>query len=84
MDRVEFDYWKPRDVARLLSLVEAERRYFQEMTALLPVGVALVSPSLDLMTSRAFRRDGHQRETPPTASWTSAGLPSLGGAFLAC
>ena len=44
MDRVEFDYWKPRDVARLLSLVEAERRYFQEMMAMLPVGVALLSP----------------------------------------
>jgi hypothetical protein len=38
MDRVEFDYWKARDVARLLSLVVAERRYFQEMMALLPVG----------------------------------------------
>jgi CheY-like chemotaxis protein/signal transduction histidine kinase len=57
MDRVEFDYWKPRDVARLLSLVENERRYFQEMMALLPVGVALVAPALDLtMTNRAFRR----------------------------
>lgn len=57
MDRVEFDYWKPRDVARLLSLVEAERRYFQELMALLPVGVALVSPALDLtLTNRAFRR----------------------------
>ena len=57
MDRVEFDYWKPRDVARLLSLVEAERRYFQEMMAMLPVGVALLSPGLDLtMTNRAFRR----------------------------
>lgn len=57
MDRVEFDYWRPRDVARLLSLVEAERRYFQEMMAVLPVGVALVSPSLELtMTNRAFRR----------------------------
>ena len=64
MDRVEFDYWKPRDVARLLSLVEAERRYFQEMMALLPVGVALVSPALDLtMTNRAFRRlTGLERE----------------------
>ena len=57
MDRVEFDYWKPRDVSRLLSLVEAERRYFQEMMAMLPVGVALVSPALDVtMTNRAFRR----------------------------
>ncbi|MCC6536376.1 MAG: response regulator [Bryobacterales bacterium] len=57
MDRVELDLWKPRDVSRLLSLVEAERRYFQDLMALLPVGVALVSPSLSLtLTNRAFRR----------------------------
>ena len=57
MDRVELDHWKPRDVSRLLSLVESERRYFQDLMALLPVGVALVSPSLTLtLTNRSFRR----------------------------
>ena len=81
MDRVEFDYWKPRDVSRLLSLVEAERRYFQEMMALLPVGVALVSPALDLtMTNRAFRRLlGIERENVADRKLDDLlGLPALG------
>lgn len=80
MDRVEFDYWKPRDVARLLSLVENERRYFQEMMALLPVGVALAAPTLDLtMTNRAFRRlMGVERETAGDRRLDDLlGMPSL-------
>ena len=80
MDRVEFDYWKPRDVARLLSLVEAERRYFQEMMAMLPVGVALLSPGLDLtMTNRAFRRMlGIERESVGLRKLDDLlGMPSL-------
>ena len=80
MDRVEFDYWKPRDVSRLLSLVEAERRYFQEMMAMLPVGVALVSPALDVtMTNRAFRRlMGLERETAGERRLDELfGIPSL-------
>ncbi len=80
MDRVEFDYWKPRDVARLLSLVEAERRYFQEMMAMLPVGVALVTPALDVtMTNRAFRRlMGLDRETAGQRRLDDLfGIPSL-------
>ncbi len=81
MDRVEFDYWKPRDVSRLLSLVESERRYFQEMMALLPVGVALISPALDLtMTNRAFRRlMGIERETAADRKLDDLfGMPLLG------
>lgn len=45
-----------RDVARLLSLVESERRYFQEIVANLPVPVATVSSDLAFTSAnRAFR-----------------------------
>jgi len=56
MDRHD-EHWKPRDVARLLSLVEAERRYAQEMVACLPVAVAVVAEDLTLSASNeVFRR----------------------------
>ncbi len=42
MQRVEHQFWKRAEVARLLELVEAERRYFQEILATLPVAVAVV------------------------------------------
>ncbi len=42
MQRVEHQFWKRAEVARLLELVEAERRYFQEILAALPVAVAVV------------------------------------------
>ena len=51
------EQWKPKDVARLLSLVESERRYYQEMVALLPVPLAVVSPEASVIwANRAFRR----------------------------
>ena len=44
------------DVARLLALVENERRYFAEIVADLPVAIAVVSADLELLlTNRAFR-----------------------------
>jgi signal transduction histidine kinase/ActR/RegA family two-component response regulator len=44
------------EVARLLSLVESERRYFQEMVAGLPVPVATVDANLSFTSAnRAFR-----------------------------
>ena len=56
MDRASHSYWNAKDVARLLALVENERRYFAELTADLPVAVAIVSSELDLLlTNRAFR-----------------------------
>ncbi len=56
MDRPA-ESWKPREVARLLSLVEGERRYYQEILARLPVAVALVSRDLSLVgANRSFRR----------------------------
>ena len=56
MDRATHSYWNAHDVARLLALVENERRYYAEMTAELPVAVAIVSSDLSfLLTNRAFR-----------------------------
>lgn len=56
MQRAEFETWKPLEVARLLALVEAERRYFQELLARLPVAVAVVTAEGDLRAAnRAFR-----------------------------
>lgn len=56
MQRVEHETWKRAEVARLLALVEAERRYFQEILALLPVAVAIVARDGALRAAnRAFR-----------------------------
>ncbi len=57
MDRTDLEQWKPKEVARLLSLVESERRYYQEMVVLLPVPLAVVSPD-------AFVRVGEPRVPP--------------------
>jgi PAS domain S-box-containing protein len=56
MQRSEYESWKPLEVARLLALVESERRYFQELLAKLPVAIAVVSASGELRAAnRAFR-----------------------------
>ena len=49
--------WRPKDVARLLSLVESEKRYYQEMVASLPLPVAILDEFLTIQASnRALRR----------------------------
>ena len=54
-DRID-QQWQPREVARLLALVEGERRYFQEMMAELPVPLAIVGSDRYLVyANRAFR-----------------------------
>ena len=57
MRRVELEQWRAREVARLLALVEAERRYYQEIVAAVPAGLAVVDSDLAFLSSnRAFRR----------------------------
>lgn len=57
MERADFDQWKPKEVARLLALVETERRYYQEIVANLPVSLAIVGPDLKVLSSnRHFRQ----------------------------
>lgn len=57
MQRAEHDQWKASEVARLLALVETERRYYQDIFAVLPVAVALVDAEWRLVAvNREFRR----------------------------
>ncbi len=46
MERANFEKWKPKEVARLLALVETERRYYQEIVASIPVSILIVGPQL--------------------------------------
>jgi len=56
MERTEFEQWKGREVARLLALLETERRYYQEMVAALPVALVVLSGErLVVSANRAFR-----------------------------
>ena len=43
VERTDFEQWKAREVARLLALVETERRYYQEMVATLPVALVVLA-----------------------------------------
>lgn len=57
LERIDLELWTPRDVAKLLTLVENEKRYYQEIIATLPHGVAIVSGDFSLQSvNRAFRR----------------------------
>ncbi|HLK18903.1 MAG TPA: response regulator [Bryobacteraceae bacterium] len=57
MERADLEQWKAREVARLLGLVETERRYYQEIAASIPVGVLVLSPDLTIISAnRAIRR----------------------------
>lgn len=56
MERADFDQWKPKEVARLLALVETERRYYQEIVANVPVSLLIVGPDLNVLSAnRHFR-----------------------------
>src|SRR5580692_3749137 len=57
MERTDFEQWKGKEVARLLALVETERRYYQEMVAILPVGIAILTGDRSIvLANRAFRQ----------------------------
>ena len=57
MERTDFEQWKAKEVARLLALVETERRYYQEMVASLPVAVVVLSGDRSIVSAnRAFRQ----------------------------
>ncbi|HWY48950.1 MAG TPA: response regulator [Bryobacteraceae bacterium] len=56
MERADLEQWKGREVARLLALVETERRYYQEIVASIPVGLVVLSSDLSIISSnRAVR-----------------------------
>ena len=57
MERADLEQWKAREVARLLALVETERRYYQEIVASIPVGLLVLSPELSIVSAnRATRK----------------------------
>jgi two-component system, cell cycle sensor histidine kinase and response regulator CckA len=57
MERTGFEQWKPREVARLLALVETERRYYQEIVATLPAALVVLAADRTIVSAnRAFRR----------------------------
>jgi PAS domain S-box-containing protein len=57
MERTELEQWKAKEVARLLALVETERRYYQEMVAVLPLPLVVLSTDRAVLSAnRAFRQ----------------------------
>jgi PAS domain-containing protein len=57
MDRNELEQWTGREVARLLALLETERRYYQEILTALPIAAAVVTNTGKFASAnRAFRR----------------------------
>lgn len=57
MERTDLEQWKAKEVARLLALVETERRYYQEMVAMLPVPLVVLSAGRYVSSAnRAFRK----------------------------
>jgi two-component system, cell cycle sensor histidine kinase and response regulator CckA len=56
MERTDFEQWKAKEVARLLALVETERRYYQEIVASLPIALLVLAPDRSVVSAnRAFR-----------------------------
>jgi len=57
MERADLEQWKGREVARLLALVETERRYYQEIVASVPVGLLVLAADLAIVSAnRATRK----------------------------
>src|ERR1051326_7447403 len=57
MERADLEQWRAREVARLLALVETERRYYQEIVATIPVGLLVLSADLSIISAnRAVKR----------------------------
>jgi PAS domain S-box-containing protein len=57
MERTDLEQWRAKEVARLLALVETERRYYQEMVAMLPVALVVLSSTRNISyANRAFRQ----------------------------
>src|SRR5579862_2506798 len=56
MERTDLDQWKSREVARLLTLVETQRRYYQEIVASLPIGLLVLSSDLGVILANTAAR----------------------------
>jgi hypothetical protein len=76
MDRADLEQWKAREVARLLGLVETERRYYQEITACIPVGLLVLSPDLSIISANRAIRKMFRLTGAPLRSRLDALLPA--------
>jgi PAS domain S-box-containing protein len=56
MERSDLDQWRGREVARLLALVETQRRYYQEIVASVPVGLMVLSSDLNILLANGAAR----------------------------
>lgn len=57
MERTDLEPWNSKDVARLLALVENQKRYYQDIVSGLPVGLVVLSANRSVVSSnRAFRQ----------------------------
>jgi two-component system cell cycle sensor histidine kinase/response regulator CckA len=56
MERADLDQWRGREVARLLALVETQRRYYQEIVASIPVGLLVLSTDLSILLANSAAR----------------------------
>src|SRR5580700_7966043 len=56
MERTDLDQWRGREVARLLALVETQRRYYQEIVASVPVGLLVLSSDFNIVLANGVAR----------------------------
>ena len=56
MERADLEQWRAREVARLLTLVETQRRYYQEIVASIPVGLLVLSADMVLLMANGAAR----------------------------
>ncbi len=57
MEKPGLEQWRAREVARLLELVETQRRYYQEIVASIPVGLMVLSSDLSIILATAAARN---------------------------
>ena len=57
MERSNYEHWKAKDVARVVAVAETSRRYYQEILALAPVGLLVVSSRLTFVMANRHLRD---------------------------
>lgn len=89
MERIDLEQWTPRDVAKLLTLVENEKRYYQEIMALLPMGVAVVGRDGSILSiNRSFRQifgirheEASQRSLPDLLSFDNSAQEKISAAL---
>jgi two-component system cell cycle sensor histidine kinase/response regulator CckA len=56
MERTDLEQWKSREVARLLTLIETQRRYYQDIVASIPVGLLVLSSDVAIVLANAAAR----------------------------